>query len=214
MHVMKDEGKPRGGNTIFDLLYLSYCPFTFYDHEDFYSWNVRGLNSTDCQRGVRDWVKSGRFSVGAFIETRVREENAASVVGAVVPGWRYATNYSGSEGGRIWVVWDPAVSVLVYSKPDQMVVCGVFEPETSLSYMVIFVYGYNTETQRRILWEELVTVTGISLVKEAPLIILGDFNQIRAASEHFSIASYPLPVTGMGEFQECLVDCGLDDLET
>uniref|UniRef100_A0A0D3AGK3 Endonuclease/exonuclease/phosphatase domain-containing protein n=1 Tax=Brassica oleracea var. oleracea TaxID=109376 RepID=A0A0D3AGK3_BRAOL len=52
------------------------------------------------------------------------------------------------------------------------------------------------------------------LVKEVPLIVLGDFNQIRAASEHFSIASYLLPVSGMGELQECLLECGLDDLET
>lgn len=112
------------------------------------------------------------------------------------------------------MVWDPAISVVVYSKSEQMVVCGVFEPETSLSFTAIFVYGYNTEIQRRSLWEELVTVSGLSLVKELPLLVLGDFNQIRSASEHFSIASYNLPVSGMGELQECLVDCGLDDLET
>ena len=112
------------------------------------------------------------------------------------------------------MVCDPVVSVVVYSKSDQMVVCGVFGPETSVSYTAIFVYGYNTEIQRRNLWEELVTVAGMGVVKEAPLIVLGDFNQIRTASEHFSIASYPLPVSGMGDFQECLLDGGLDDLET
>ena len=179
-----------------------------------FSWNGRGLNSTDRQRVVKDWVRSGRFSVGALIETHVREENVVAVVEAVVPGWSYDTNYSGSEGGRIWVVWDPAISVVVYSKSAQMVVCGVFKPETSLSFTAIFVYGYNTEIHRRSLWEELVMVSGMSLVKELPLLVLGDFNQIRSASEHFSIASYNLPVSGMGKLQECLVDCGLDDLET
>ena len=49
---------------------------------------------------------------------------------------------------------------------------------------------------------------------EAPLLVLGDFNQIRVASEHFSIDSYQLSVSGMREFQECLLDSGLDDLET
>lgn len=38
------------------------------------------------QRVVKDWVRSSRFSVGAFIETRVRQENAAAIVEAVVPG--------------------------------------------------------------------------------------------------------------------------------
>lgn len=179
-----------------------------------FSWNVSGLNSTDRQRVVRDWVRNGRFTVGAFLETRVRQENATAVYEAVVPGWRCVTNYSGSEGGRIWVVWEPTVSVVVYSISDQMVVCGVFEQESGLSYTAIFVYGYNTEIQRRRLWEELVMVTEMRLVKETPLVVMGDFNQIRTASEHFSIASYPLPVSGMRDFQECLLDCGLDDLET
>ena len=125
-----------------------------------FSWNVRGLNSSDRQRVVKSWVQSNRFTIGAFIETHVREENAAVVVEAVVAGWRYETNYSRSEGGRIWVVWDPSISVIVYSESEQMVVCGVYEPETGLSFTVIFVYAYNTEIQRRSLWEELVTVSG------------------------------------------------------
>ena len=179
-----------------------------------FSWNVRGLNSTDRQRVVKEWVRNGRSSVGAFLETHVREENATVIHETVVPGWRCVTNYSGSEGGRIWVVWEPAVSVMVYSKSDQMVVCGVLEPETGLEFTVIFVYGYNTEIQRRRLWEELVRVSDMNVVKEKPLIVLGDFNQIRTSSEHFSIASYQLPVSGMGELQEYLLDCGLDDLET
>lgn len=179
-----------------------------------FSWNVRGLNSSDRQRVVKSWVQSNRFTIGAFIETHVREENAAVVVEAVVAGWRYETNYSRSEGGRIWVVWDPSISRIVYSKSEQMVVCGVYEPETGLSFTVIFVYAYNTEIQRRSLWEELVTVSGNRLVMEAPLLVLGDFNQIRVTSEHFSIDSYQLPVSGMREFQECLLDSGLDDLET
>lgn len=92
-----------------------------------FSWNVRGLNSVDRQSVVKTWVRSGCFAVGAFIETRVREGNAGSVVGAVVPGWRCETNYVASEGGRIWVVWEPSVSVMVYSKSEQMVVCGVLD---------------------------------------------------------------------------------------
>ena len=110
-----------------------------------FSWNVRGLSSTDRQRVVKDRVRSGRFTVGAFLETRVRQKNVTAVYEAMVPGWRCVTNYSGSEGGHIWVVWEPTVSVVVYSISDQMVVCGVLEPKTGLSYTAIFVYGYNTE---------------------------------------------------------------------
>lgn len=102
----------------------------------------------------------------------------------------------------------------MYSKSAQMMVCGVFDPETSDYFTAIFVYGYNTEIQRRDLWEELISVSNNRLVQEAPLVVMGDFNQIRVASEHFSLASYPLPVSGMRELQECLQESGLDDLET
>lgn len=57
-------------------------------------------------------------------------------------------------------------------------------------------------------------VAGMRVAQEVPLLVLGDFNQVRSASEHFSNVSYPLPVSAMGEFQECLLDSGLDDLET
>ena len=76
-----------------------------------FSWNVRGLNSTDRQRVVKDWVRSCRFSVGAFLETRVRHENAAAVFEAVAPGWRYETNFSSTEEvvfgwfGTQWFRW-------------------------------------------------------------------------------------------------------------
>lgn len=178
-----------------------------------FSWNVRGLCSLDRQQVVKSWVRSSRVLIGALIETRVRAEIARAVVAATVPGWRCEMNNFGTEGGRIWVVWDPSLSVVVYKKSSQLVVCGVFEPESGLSYTAAFVYGFNTEGERRRLWEELVTLSRHDLVKELPLIILGDFNQIRVALEHFSIASYPLPISGMREFQECLADCGFDDLE-
>lgn len=50
-------------------------------------------------------------------------------------------------------------------------------------------------------------------VKELPLIVMGDFNQIRMASEHFFIVAYPLPVSGMREIHDCIAECGFDDLE-
>lgn len=58
----------------------------------------------DRQQVVKNWVRSNRLSIGAFLETRVIEENAAAVFEAVILGWRYETNYSVSGGGRSLVV--------------------------------------------------------------------------------------------------------------
>lgn len=61
---------------------------------------------------------------------------------------------------------------------------------------------------------ELQSISSHHLVKDKPFIILGDFNQIVSASEHFSILPYELPIRSMEEFRECLVKCEMEDLET
>lgn len=60
------------------------------------------------------------------METHVREENTSSIIQSVVLGWRSDDNYLHSEGGRVWVVRDPTVSLIVYAKSAQSVTCGVF----------------------------------------------------------------------------------------
>lgn len=47
----------------------------------------------------------------------------------------------------------------------------------------------------------------------SPLVIMEDFNQILTAAEHFSLQPYELPVRGMDEFQSCLEDSQLSDME-
>ncbi|XP_019095265.1 PREDICTED: uncharacterized protein LOC104757403 [Camelina sativa] len=42
--------------------------------------------------------------------------------------------------------------------------------------------------------------------------VVGDFNQILSANEHFSVLPHPLPLTGMSEFSQCLMKNDLSDL--
>lgn len=179
-----------------------------------FSWNVRGLNNIDRQRSIRSWLHNFGSSVGAFLETHVSEENSVQVAAGCLQDWRFDFNYSEDAGGRIWLVWDSVLSVVVFKKSAQMMVCGVFEPESQTYLTVGFVYAYNTEVQRRSLWEEIQQVSSHHLVRNKPFVILGDFNQILSASEHFSILPYDLPVRGMEEFRDCLVQNELEDLET
>lgn len=153
-------------------------------------------------------------SVGAFLETHVSEENAAQVAAGCLQGLCFDTNYLEVAGGRIWIVWDLALSVVVFQKSAQMVVCGIFDLDTQTSLTVGFVYAFNTEVQRRRLWDELKEISHHHLVRNNHFLILGDFNQILPASEHFSILPYDLPERGIDEFQVSLVQCDLKDLET
>lgn len=179
----------------------------------FFSWNIRGLNGAGRQRIFRSWLQSLGTSVGALLETHVQEENLISVLGKVAPGWRWDTNYSHASGGRIWVLWKASVSVVVYLRTDQLILCGVLDPASGIESTVVFVYAHNTEVERRSLWRDLLSISHNGLVRNSPLIILGDFNQILSANEHFSLQPYELPIRGMEEFQQCLESSGLSDME-
>ena len=58
-----------------------------------------------------------------------------------------------------------------------------------------------------------MSITSNSLVSAAPLIVLGDFNQILTASEHFSLLPYELPIRDMEDFQRCLEESNLSDMD-
>lgn len=179
-----------------------------------FSWNIRGLNSSDRQRTVRSWILSQQPVIGAFLETHVREENASNIVHSVVPGWRCEDNYQEADGGRIWVVWDPNISVLIFKKSAQSITCGAFDRVTGLAFTVIFVYAFNTAVQRQELWSELNEICNLRVVQNQPTLVMGDFNQILTADEHYSVSPFTLPVSGMEEFQDCLSSSELEDIES
>lgn len=178
-----------------------------------FSWNIRGINGSGRQRVVSRWLQSLGSSVGALLETHVQEENLLSVLGAVAPGWRFDNNYSVAEGGRIWLLWNQSLSVVVYMKTDQLILCGVMDPASGTSCTVAFVYAQNSEVERRILWRDLINISNSSIVASSPLVVLGDFNQILTAAEHFSLQPYDLPVRGTEEFQQCLIESNLADMD-
>ena len=177
------------------------------------SWNVRGLNGEDRQRVVNKWLRNLGYSVVALLETHVQDENYLEVVQKVSQGRRFENNYSEVNGGRIFILWDPLISVITYWKSEQMIVCGIFDPRSGKSCTVAFVYAHNTEIQRRDLWADLVRISSHPLVVTSPFLVMGDFNQILTADEHFSLVNYTLPVRGMADFRDCLEESNLSDLE-
>lgn len=109
-----------------------------------FSWNIRRINGLGHQRVVRSWLQSLGTSVGALLETHVHEEIFFSVLGAVAPGWRYDNNYLEASRGRIWLLWRESVSMVVYLKTNQLILCGVLDPASGTEFTVAFVYAHNT----------------------------------------------------------------------
>lgn len=142
-------------------------------------WNVRGLNGAIMKYSVIDWIRSNRPLFGGFLETHVQQVNLLQTMSRVVPGWRFEGNYSQeAQNGRIVVAWDPSISVLFYFSSDQLVFCGVLNPQTNESFSAAFVYARNTREERIVLWEKILEFAQSRPLRNSPLIILGDFNQV------------------------------------
>ena len=163
---------------------------------------------------VRSWIASNNLLVGCLLETHVAEENAQAVLTSTFPGWRFDNNYCCSDLGRIWLVWDPSISVLVFKRTDQLILCSIKLPNLHQSFAVAFVYGRNSELERRSLWEDISSLAGSSPLSATPWILLGDFNQIAATNEHYSVTPPNYSLRGIEDFQNCLRENQLVDISS
>ncbi|XP_024004030.1 uncharacterized protein LOC112081502 [Eutrema salsugineum] len=179
-----------------------------------FCWNVRGLCSYSRQRFVRSWVTSNNCLLGGVLETKVKADSADRILASTFPGWRLADNYQFSDNGRIWVVWDPSISVVIFSKSEQLILCGVHLPASDISFAIAFVYALNTENQRRMLWSEISQIHSNSPARFRPWALAGDFNQIASSSEHFSVIPSAFSLSGITDIQSCLEDNELRDLQS
>ncbi|KAH0868271.1 hypothetical protein HID58_075293, partial [Brassica napus] len=71
-------------------------------------------------------------------------------------------------------------------------------------FIVSVVYGSNCAIERRQLWLELEATANNPTIASSPWLILGDFNEIIATSEHTNEANIAT-TRGMREFRECLL---------
>jgi hypothetical protein len=86
---------------------------------------------------------------------------------------------------------------------------GIHVQITSLvqqfSFTATFIYGFNTITVRRALWEDLR-----SWGMDSPWLLLGDFNSILSQEDTHN--GEPISTYETSDFRECCSDLGIADL--
>lgn len=178
-----------------------------------FCWNVRGLNGNTRKSDVKRWIHHNRPMFGSFLETHVQQESLNALVTSYFPGWRFDSNHSADAGnGRIVLMWNPALSVVVYLKSPQMIVCGVFDHASQETFTVCFIYAYNERSQRTTLWNSLRCLAQSTIMQNRPWLLMGDYNQVLSSSEAYSLYSSDISPGGMADLQDCLTDCELFDL--
>lgn len=176
-----------------------------------FCWNVRGFNKSSHRSGFIKWFKVNKPVFGGIIETHVKQPKEKKFLTELLPGWSFAENYEFSVLGKIWVLWDPSVQVVVLAKSLQMITCDVLLPWSSSWMVISIVYASNDEDTRKDLWKELVHMAISTNAMSRPWIVLGDFNQILHAREH-SISTPSNVNNRIRDFRQCLLESELSDL--
>jgi len=171
------------------------------------SWNVRGLNWPNKQEVVKLFLPLNDVGLVGLIETKIRQQNAASIASSFLHGWQWANNCDISNG-RIWVTWKPsAYHLTILEQSDQFIHCGATQLLTRKHFHITFIYGHNHELQRQSLWHALHR---LSLSIPGAWSILGDFNTILAKNER--IGGTVVSDQDIQELSNFILDCEVQEL--
>ncbi|KAK4423208.1 hypothetical protein Salat_1903600 [Sesamum alatum] len=144
-------------------------------------WNVRGFNRPLKHNGVAHLIKNNRLCLLGILETKLHASAIPRIIHRSFPGWCQTNNFDAITGGRILVIWNPAVIDL---HPEdispQVIHCRVTDKSSRLSFYVSFTYGLYTVVNRRSMWDKLLEL-GQPL--SMPWLILGDFNCVKSPEE-------------------------------
>ncbi|KAL0884326.1 hypothetical protein Bca101_008307 [Brassica carinata] len=178
---------------------------------DIFCWNIRGLNKISHRSGVRKWFRKHSPLFGALVETHVKQPKINKFTSELFPGWSFEDNYGFSPLGKIWIVWHPSLLVTVITKSLQMITVEVAWPAVQSTIIISVIYASNAIEERVTLWSEITALATTHGLDSKPWLVLGDFNQIRDASEH----SKPVSLNSnrrIRAFNQCLLSASLDDL--
>ncbi|KAG7548232.1 Reverse transcriptase domain [Arabidopsis suecica] len=170
-----------------------------------------GWNISTHRRGFKKWFKVNKPLFGGIVETHVKQPKEKKFITELLPGWSFAENYAFSVLGKIWVLWDPSVRVVVVNKSLQMITCEVLLPDTKDWMVVSIVYASNEDGPRKDLWAEMVQLALSPTVIGRPWIVLGDFNQVLNTWDHSNGADLSVG-RRIRDFRDCLLDSELFDL--
>lgn len=139
------------------------------------TWNIRGLKDPIKQKEVRSVILAQKYSMMGVVETKVRLENIQYSVNVCFPSsWKMVHNYSIGPVARILLGWDGSVfEISTIFSSDQLLVVDVICLESRQNFLLSVVYGHNSVTDRRCLWDDMRSVCTMHSLK--PWIQLGDY---------------------------------------
>lgn len=145
-----------------------------------------------------------------MLEAKAGKDNLSSICGRCSPvSWSFLDN-SGSqeqEVARIILGWDPScLQVTLVFSSSQLLCVHVNCLSTNRLFFASFVYGANSWSDRRPLWDSTRSLS--SAIGDNPWIQMGDFNVALRSSERVGV----FDSAAASEFCQCLIDINMEEL--
>ena len=70
------------------------------------SQNIRGLNWSNKQEGVKIFLHNNQVGLIGLLETKINAKNADEIVESIFNGWQWKHNCE-ILNGKIWLAWHP-----------------------------------------------------------------------------------------------------------
>ncbi|XP_074278043.1 uncharacterized protein LOC141601646 [Silene latifolia] len=170
-------------------------------------WNVRGVNSMNKQVDIKWFLHTNKVGLCGLLETRVKTGSINKVHDGLGNNWKVAHNNSVHDGGRIWVIWDPAIfTVDIIAIEPRVIYSKVTSLQSGIVWWLSMVYGFNRVNERLSLWNSLAIMNTVAI---GPWVVMGDFNNVLALNERLGseVTNYEIR-----DFQKCVAECGLVDV--
>ena len=115
-------------------------------------WNVRGVNSQQKHKDIRNLITSKKVGMASLLETKIKNKDMGKLYISLFHGWCFTTNNFWVDRGRIILAWNPhEFQVDIRDCSSQFIHCYVQRRLGEMFY-VTFVYGVNDEKGRIVLW--------------------------------------------------------------
>lgn len=162
----------------------------------FLFWNLRGVSNASTLERLKKLVYIHKVCWLAIIEPMVDSSQLESF--RLKLGFSMA--YS-NVNSKISVLWKDKMQCTMMQDDSQIISMQCKHRELDADFVVVPVYAKCTRSEKRLLWEDLVAISGGS----SPLLVGRDFNIVRNSTER--LGGNAIDVGAADDFNKCIVDC-------
>ena len=172
------------------------------------SWNMRGIGGANKSGCIRKWVRHLNVDFLGLIETKsggFSDQFVTNLWGSDDVKW--AEVGAVERSGGILCMWDSNfLTEENIIRGDRWVcVCG-FVQDMQMKVAICTIYGFHDSANKTRMWQELLEIRERL---DRPMLIMGDFNEIRHIHERKGCSSR---TRSMDEFHDWISAIGLIDM--